>query len=87
MEPTDKPEETVTFSSNHPIWISLDDDDWNGATFSNFLPRLKNCHVILQPGPFHSLDLINRMREVLERNCKSVTLDYKTTENQKKSLS
>lgn len=86
MSNENPPEETVTFHPNHPIWISLDDDDWNGATFSNFLPQLKNCNVILQPGPFHSLDLISRMREVLERNCKSVTLDC-TAQIQEKSLS
>jgi hypothetical protein len=62
--------EVITVGPNHPAWKSLDDDDWNGHTFSNWLTGLKECIVILQPGPDLDPDILKRMQEIVGRCAK-----------------
>jgi hypothetical protein len=39
----------VRVPADHPAWAALDDDDWNGATFSSWLGRLKGKSVLIWP--------------------------------------
>lgn len=43
------PDRIVRVPADHPAWEALDDDDWNGHTFSNWLGRLKGKTVVIVP--------------------------------------
>ena len=53
----------IRIGPDHPAWNALDDDDWGGATFSNFLNGLakKPEGIVLCPDKKHSADLVKRM--------------------------
>lgn len=65
----------IIVNSEHPAWSAIDDDDWNGATFYNWLQGLVDRDVILRPSFDHSLELINRMEKIIKSCAKSVQLE------------
>jgi len=68
---------TAFVGPEHPAWKALDDDDWNGATFGSWLAAIKRekVEVILQPGPDHSPQLVERMRQAVARFSPSVRVE------------
>lgn len=67
--------ETIVVNSRHPAWDAIDDDDWNGATFSNWLSNLGDCHVILKPSKEFDSELVQRMYNIVLGCAKSVTIE------------
>lgn len=56
------------FGPRHPAWSSLDDDDWNGATFANVLNSFgPDTRVLLTPSKSHGNGLIERMVVAVSR--------------------
>jgi hypothetical protein len=39
----------IKVAPDHPCWAAFNDDDWNGATFSNWVRTLKGLAVELEP--------------------------------------
>jgi hypothetical protein len=39
----------VIVGPDHPAWAAFLDDDWNGATFDNWVTTLRGKGVILKP--------------------------------------
>ncbi|HKY40742.1 MAG TPA: hypothetical protein VJN18_32630 [Polyangiaceae bacterium] len=44
-----EPDKVVFAGPDHPVWTSIDDDDWNGATYEQWLQRLEGKVVYLLP--------------------------------------
>jgi hypothetical protein len=47
--PTTVEWKVVRVPADHPAWNALDDDDWNGHTFANWLNKLKGTTVVVWP--------------------------------------
>ena len=69
------PDGSLVVGPDHPAWRSIDDDDWNGATFANWLRALGGHAVVLRPGGVHPKELVERMRETISRCAKSCRVD------------
>lgn len=54
----------VRVRADHPAWTAIDDDDWNGGTFLNWLSRLKGRTVVIWPPPNYG-DKIGRFLTAL----------------------
>ena len=52
----------------------MDDDDWNGATFANWLSTIKEDDVTIIPPSNWTTERIEQMRVIISRNAKSVTV-------------
>jgi len=61
-------EDAVEVDEAHPIWTSMDDDDWNGATAGQWLLAMRGKRVVLVPPPTAGPELLERVREALRRN-------------------
>lgn len=68
--------EDVVIGPDHPAWAAIDDDDWCGSTFSNYLNASAGLPVTLRPGPNHGPDLVRRIRECFERVSCAVSVRF-----------
>lgn len=68
---------TTVVGPEHPAWKAIDDDDWNGSTFSQWLLAIKRekAEVILMPGPNHSPELVQRMKKAFVEVSPSVRVE------------
>jgi len=57
-----------------PAWDALDDDDWSGHAFSNWLTTISKYDVVIVPPKDCLPELVERMRVVIARNAKSVRI-------------
>lgn len=62
----------ITAGLDHPLWTSFDDDDWNGATCSQWILGCKDKEVILLPPKDIDADLLARIRKSISNYAKSV---------------
>ena len=64
----------ITMDPKHPAWNAMDDDDWNGATFANWLTTIKESDVVLVPPKDWTTERIEQMRVIVARHAKSVSV-------------
>lgn len=58
----------ITIGADHPAWRAIDDDDWDGATFGNYLRSIRPGAVVtLVPPDGAPASLVIRMRAAFER--------------------
>ena len=62
----------IIVGPDHPAWKAIDDDDWNGATFGNWLRTVGSSDIILIPPKVRPADLLERMEKVMIRHARSV---------------
>ena len=68
--------EALIVGPQHPAWVGLDDDDWNGATFGQWLRNLDASSVIiLRPGVTHNADKVARMVKCLQQYTEHVSVE------------
>lgn len=60
-----EPDKVVFAGPDHPVWTSIDDDDWNGATCGQWLQGLAGKVVYLLPPEGAPLE---RVLEAVRRN-------------------
>lgn len=80
----DRPEVCV-IEPNHPAWKAIDDDDWGGATFANYLQSMKAGQAVSLVPPVNiSPDLIQRMQAAFESvGCKVTACDPSVASNER----
>lgn len=61
---------TIRVGPFHPAWDALDDDDWNGATFSTWACGIRGMTVILEPAPQNDHNTLRMMAACLAAGAK-----------------
>lgn len=67
-------DEPVMVGPTHPAWASFTDDDWNGATFGNWVRTLKDMTVRLRPPAGCPPKTVRGVRDAIAAHAKSVRI-------------
>lgn len=51
---------TIYVPTDHPAWNAIDDDDWNGHTFVNWLRLVKGKSVVIYPPKGYRTEQLGR---------------------------
>jgi hypothetical protein len=69
----------VEVGPEHPCWKAVDDDDWNGATFTNWvLNAVVGQHVRLKPPPGLPKETVGKVWEAVASTASFVEVEGKT---------
>jgi hypothetical protein len=63
--PTTVEWKVVRVPADHPAWNAIDDDDWNGHTFANWLRKLMGSTVVIWPPPGYDNERLGRFLTAL----------------------
>lgn len=64
--------EPVNVGPKHPAWAAIHDDDWNGATFVNWVRTLEGLEVKLCPAADCDPKTVQDVKECVAKFAKSV---------------
>lgn len=69
----------ILVDEKHPCWKAVDDDDWNGATFTNWILRtVVGQHVRLMPPTELPKETVQKVWQAVASSASFVELEGKT---------